>query len=85
MSDFPSPGRGVICTFIGDFTLKIALLFLTLLSASKPHYKKFPIVVNRIKCKQAIHSIVGCSAVKIKRVSDQYLFYYNFREIEHRS
>ena len=29
-----------------------------------------------------IDFFIGCSTVKIERVKDQYLFYYNLREIE---
>ena len=50
VSNCPSPERGALCIFIGELTLKNALLLFTLLSASKPHFKKRPFIGNRIKC-----------------------------------
>ena len=52
MSNCTSPGRGALCILIGDLTSKSALLLFTLLSASKPHFKKRPVIVNPIKCKK---------------------------------
>ena len=55
MRNCHSPERGILCYFIGDPTLKIALLFLTISSASKPHFDKSPVIVNPIICKTLIH------------------------------
>ena len=46
----PSPVRGILCILIGDLTPKSALLLFTLLSASKPYFKKRPIIGNNIEC-----------------------------------
>ena len=50
VSNFPSSGRGVLWNFNSDLTLKSALLLFTLVSSSKPRFKKRPVIVNRIKC-----------------------------------
>ena len=49
VSNFPSPEYGVLSILIGDLTLKISLLFFTLLSASKPNFENLPVSGNNIK------------------------------------
>ena len=56
--NFTCPGRVVIYILIGELTSKSALLLLTLLSVRKPHFKKRPVIVNPIKCKQKIHGVL---------------------------
>ena len=54
VSNFSSPGHGVLYILIGDLTLQFALVKLTLLCASKPHLEKYPGIVNPIKWEQTI-------------------------------
>ena len=49
VSDCPRPWRVVLCILIGEIPFKRALLIWTLLSASKPNFKKRPVIGNRIK------------------------------------
>ena len=41
MSNCPSPERGFLCIFIGDPTLKIALVLFTLLSGGKRYMEDY--------------------------------------------
>ena len=54
VSGRPRPGSGVLYILIGDLTSKIALVLLTLLISSKPHFEKCPGIVKPIKRKQRI-------------------------------
>ena len=49
------------------------------------HGRLLIIVIIQSKLQSLVIDIdffIGCSTVKIERVKDQYLFYYNLREIE---
>ena len=47
--NFPIPVHDLLFILIGDLTLEITLSLFTLLSASKPHFKKRPVIGNMIK------------------------------------
>ena len=46
----PSFGCGILCILIGDLVSKSSLLFFTLWSARKPHFKNRPVIGNSITC-----------------------------------
>ena len=46
VSNWPRPGLGVLCILICDLTSESALLLFTLLSVSKPHFEKGPVIGN---------------------------------------
>ena len=50
--------HGVGCILVCYLTSKSALLLFTLLSASKPHIRKRPVIGNLIKCSQTIQKEV---------------------------
>ena len=48
VSNCPSPECGVLCILIGNLTVKSALLLFNILSASKLHFEKRPVIGNHI-------------------------------------
>ena len=46
----PRHGYGVLYILIDDLTSKSSMLLFTLLSTSKPHFEKWPVMGNHIKC-----------------------------------
>ena len=50
VSGAASPGYGVLCIFIGDLTIKNALLLFSIIGARKPYLEKRPVIGNHNKC-----------------------------------
>ena len=51
MSNFRNPEHGFLCIYIVDIISKSALVLFTILSASRNHFQKHPIIFDHIKCK----------------------------------